>query len=100
MSGFVGLLNFAGGAVDQALLASLTRYLQRRGPDAVREYPEDTWVGGPAGLGHALLRTTHEAAAERQPYSLDGQVWIIADGRIDGRAELLAPLRRICRMWS
>ena len=44
------------------------------------------------GLGHTLLRTTFESESERQPCSLDGQVWITADARIDGRADLIKQL--------
>ena len=39
-----------------------------------------------------MLRTTREAEGERQPFSLDGQVWITADARVDGRADLAAKL--------
>ena len=40
------------------------------------------------GLGHTMLRTTHEAQFERQPASLDGRLCITADARIDCREEL------------
>src|SRR6185369_13725568 len=46
-----------------------------------------------ASLGHTLLRTTEESTHERQPLSLDGKVWIVADARIDARQELIAGLR-------
>ncbi len=39
-----------------------------------------------------MLRTTREAAADRQPASLDGNIWIVADARIDCRDELEAKL--------
>src|SRR5262249_55055141 len=39
-----------------------------------------------------MLRTTWEAETERQPLTLDGKLWLIADARIDGRAELIAEL--------
>jgi asparagine synthase (glutamine-hydrolysing) len=58
-----------------------------RGPDGL-----DLWSQGSVGLGHALLRSTRDTADERQPASLDGRVWITADARIDGRAELLRKL--------
>ena len=47
---------------------------------------------GHIGFGHTLLQTTFESAWERQPCSLDGEVWITADARIDGRADLIAKL--------
>ena len=47
---------------------------------------------GPVGFGHALMRTGPEAAREREPCSINGQLWIIADARIDRRADLKAKL--------
>src|SRR6185436_13558103 len=49
------------------------------------------WMKGSVGLGHALLRTTDDVDPG-QPTSLDGQVWITADARIDGRADLVGEL--------
>jgi asparagine synthase (glutamine-hydrolysing) len=46
------------------------------------------------GLGHALLRTSREARNERQPLSLDGNAWIVADARVDARKDLLTALAR------
>lgn len=78
-----------GAPVDRALLQSLTHFLSFRGPDA-----REVWADGPVGFGHTLLRTTVEALGERQPASLDGQLWITADARIDCRSELEAELER------
>jgi asparagine synthase (glutamine-hydrolysing) len=61
----------------------MTDFLAYRGPDA-----QAVQVEGVAGLGHAMLRTTREAEHERQPATLDGTVWIIADARIDARDRL------------
>ena len=44
-------------------------------------------------MGHALLRTTHEAQTERQPASLEGRYRIVADARLDSREELIAELQ-------
>jgi asparagine synthase (glutamine-hydrolysing) len=73
--------------VNQAMLGELTRFLTYRGPDGC-----ELWSQGGVGLGHAMLRTTWEAAADSQPRSLDGNIWIVADARIDCRAELKAKL--------
>src|SRR5438105_2953662 len=55
---------------------------------------QDIWLEQRIGLGHALLGATPEPGDdEHQPCSLDGRVWIAADARIDGRADLLARLR-------
>jgi len=57
--------------------------LQLRGPDASCH-----WIRDAVGLAHALLATTVESANEHQPCSLDGNIWITADARIDDRATL------------
>ncbi len=83
MSGIVGLVNLDGAPIERDWLLTMTRHMACRGPDA-----QDIWIDGPVGLGHTLLRATDESATEHQPFSLDGQVWITADARIDGRKEL------------
>lgn len=88
MSGIVGLLNLDDVPVDQSLLGSLTTHLGYCGPDR-----QDFRTQGRAGLGHAMLATTFEAAREEQPCSLDGEVWITADARIDDRDQLTGRLR-------
>jgi len=79
--------------MEQALLQSLVDFLSYRGPDS-REF----WMDGSIGLGHAMLRTTHESLGERQPANLDGRFWITADARLDGRAEFIAELERSGRV--
>lgn len=88
MSGFVGILNLDGAPVDPVLLNHMTHYLSFCGPDR-----QETWLKGAVGFGHTLLRTTFEAEHEQQPFTLDGEVWITADARVDGRKELLAQLQ-------
>ena len=88
MSGIVGILNLDGAPADRELLQQMTEFLAYRGPDA-----QEIWTGGAVGLGHAMLRTTRESFADRQPASLDGQVWITADARVDARTELIQKLQ-------
>ena len=88
MSGFVGILNLDGAPVDRAVLERMTRVLAFRGPDA-----QEVVCHGSLGLGHAMLRVTLEAAAEKQPGSLEERLYIAADARIDARAELIAKLK-------
>jgi asparagine synthase (glutamine-hydrolysing) len=78
MSGIVGVLNRDRAPVDRDVLQRMTHAMIRRGPDA-----QHIWVNGSVGLGHAALFTTLEAERENQPTTLDGQVWITADARID-----------------
>jgi asparagine synthase (glutamine-hydrolysing) len=87
MSGIVGMINLDGSPIDRRLLDGMTGFLGFRGPDA-----QTTWIDGPVGFGHALLRTTVEAEREQQPCSLDDEVWITADARVDDRANLIAKL--------
>jgi len=86
MSGIVGIVQ-QSGPVDRKLLTEMTDYLAFRGPDA-----QKTWCDGTVGFGHALLSTSRGAEKELQPASLDGEVWITADARLDARAELIAEL--------
>ena len=89
MSGIVGIYYRDGKPIERERLQSLVDFLAYRGPDS-REY----WIDGSVGLGHAMLRTTHESLDECQPASLDERFWITADARLDARAELLQELKR------
>jgi asparagine synthase (glutamine-hydrolysing) len=73
--------------VDRELLGDLASFLKYRGPDGCEAWSQDC-----VGLAHAMLRTTREAATDRQPATLDGNIWIVADARIDCRTELEAKL--------
>jgi asparagine synthase (glutamine-hydrolysing) len=87
MSGIVGVWNLDGKPVDRTLLKRMTDFMTFRGPDA-----QEIWSHRHVGFGHALLKTTFEAEHERQPYSLDGETWIVADARVDGQDELIDKL--------
>ncbi len=87
MSGFIGILNVDGAPVDRDLMQRLTQSLAFRGPDA-----QSVLCKGAVGLGHTLFRTTWESAHERQPLTLDQQVWIVADARVDAREDLVRDL--------
>lgn len=87
MSGIVGILNTDGAPVDGRLLRRMTGFMASCGPDR-----QELWADDNVGFGHAMLRTTRESQSERQPLSLDGCLWITADARIDGRADLVRKL--------
>src|SRR5690349_7042339 len=87
MSGIVGILNRDHAPVERDLLLQMSRLMASQGPDT-----QEVWLDGAAGLGHALLRATRESIHEQQPCSLDSEVWISADARIDARAELIGKL--------
>lgn len=88
MSGIISLVNLNNQPVSQSLLHRMTDYMEFRGPDA-----RQTWHKDSVGLGHTLLRTTSEQERERQPFTLDERVWIVADVRLDGRKELVVALQ-------
>jgi asparagine synthase (glutamine-hydrolysing) len=86
VSGIAGIVLSAGRSVDERLLRRMTTAMAYRGPDG-----QQTWIAGSVGFAHALLRTGDIASAA-QPATLDGDVWITADARIDGRADLVRKL--------
>jgi asparagine synthase (glutamine-hydrolysing) len=92
MSGICGIVQTDGAAVDRPLLLKMTSFMTFRGPDA-----QEVWSEGRVGFGHTLLRSTAESIRERQPASLDGRIWITADARIDGQAELKKKLSALGR---
>lgn len=87
MSGIVGIINLDGEPIEPHLLGRMTDYMTFRGPD-----DRQIWIDGHVGFGHTMLRTTWEAEYERQPFTLDRQVWIVADARIDDRDTLAEKL--------
>jgi asparagine synthase (glutamine-hydrolysing) len=87
MSGIVGIVNLDGAPVDRDLLERMTDHVVFRGPDA-----RESWSHCNTGLGHTMLCTTWEAETESQPLTLDGEVWLTADARIDARQELVRKL--------
>jgi asparagine synthase (glutamine-hydrolysing) len=86
MSGFVGIVNLDGAPVDSGLLADMTASMAFRGPDAC-----EIRMDGAMGFGHCLLRTC-ASENNRQPFSLDGRVWIAADASLDARVDLCRDL--------
>jgi asparagine synthase (glutamine-hydrolysing) len=88
VSGIVGVVHFDGAPLDRHLLRQMADFMAFRGPDA-----QEIWIDGSVGFGHALLKTTDDSERERQPFTLDGRVCIVADARVDARSELIAKLK-------
>ena len=88
MSGFAGILHLDQAPVERRLLQRLTDFQAFRGPDG-----QQVWLDDDVGFGHTLFRTTEESQHEQQPFSLDGEIWIVADARVDARLDLIAKLR-------
>ena len=89
MSGFAGVIQLDGAPADARLVETMTRLAERHGGDAFNVHCQKEFA-----FGHSLLRTTPESAAETQPFSMDGNIWILGDVRIDAREELAADLKK------
>lgn len=88
MSGIAGLIELDGKPVESLCLVRMLATLRRRGPDR-----EAIHCHGNAGFAHALLATTPEANAERQPWVHPGSgCVVVADSRLDDRPRLLSEL--------
>jgi len=90
VSGIVGIVNLDRAPVDRRLLTRMTEFLAFRGPDA-----SSVMIDGAIGFGHTLFKTTYESEQERQPLTLNGNIWIVAHARIDARQDLIAKLKSL-----
>ncbi|MGH8883821.1 MAG: asparagine synthase-related protein [Egibacteraceae bacterium] len=79
-----GLVEFGAGRVDAATLSRLVKAAAHRAADAV-----GTWVDGGVGLAHLGLVATPESVGERQPLVDGDSLVLVADARVDNRAELV-----------
>lgn len=87
MSGIAGIIRF-DGTVAPAEIEAMLLPMARRGPDR-----RQTLCHGKAGFGQALLATTAEAVAERQPWMhSDSGCIVVSDSRLDNRPELVRAL--------
>ena len=78
MSGICGIVRFGGDPRGLSEIARMTRAMSYRGPDGIAHWRDDK-----VALGHCLLRTTDEAAEERQPLLNDeGNIVIVIDGTL------------------
>ena len=82
MSGIAGILNLDGAPIDVDLLSRMTNFMSFRGPDA-----QDTWIDGNVGFGHAVLCTTRAEDNGTHAFTVDGNLWLVADARIDGERD-------------
>jgi asparagine synthase (glutamine-hydrolysing) len=88
MSAICGILSFNGVTVRDADLDRQINTMTRRGPDRRK-----IWCAGPVGLGHALMRVTHEDAFDDQPLvDRAAGLTLVADLRLDNREELAGAL--------
>lgn len=87
MSGFVSVWHTDGKLVNPVTFKSLVQNIKHRGSDK-----QTQWVEKEVGLGHALFKTTLESEFENQPATLDKNIWIVCNARIDGRVALVSKL--------
>jgi asparagine synthase (glutamine-hydrolysing) len=87
MSGFVVVANVNGAPIDPTLMRRMTDALLFRGPDS-----NQIWIGEGIGFGHALFQIEDEPPIVRQPCSIDGEIWITGDIRVDAREDLIRAL--------
>lgn len=89
MSGIFGLFQRDGRSVDRYVLQPALDAQAHRGPDDAGE-----WSGEHVFFAHQMLHTTPESLEETQPVTrADDQFVLIADARIDNRADLIRALR-------
>jgi asparagine synthase (glutamine-hydrolysing) len=86
MSGIAGAVRLDGARAAAGDIAAMIEILRHRGGDG-----HAVWSDGIAAFGHAMLHTTAESRHEPQPL-VDAQLAIVADVRLDNRAELLSLL--------
>jgi len=88
MSGIAGLVRLDGAPVAPGQLQAMLAPMRRRGPDHQAWLCQDK-----AGFGQALLATTPEALAERQPWvHPNSGCMVVSDSRLDHRPQLLREL--------
>jgi asparagine synthase (glutamine-hydrolysing) len=83
MSGIAGYVNWGDSRREDGALEPMLAAAPHRGRDGSGE-----WRAPGVALGHLALWTTPESVQERQPV-VDGEVVLVADARIDNRADLL-----------
>lgn len=87
MSGIAGVVHLDGAPATRTELDAMAERMVRRGPDR-----QAVLAAGSAGFVHALLATTPESACEVQPWQAPDGCIVVADSRLDNRAELLRAL--------
>jgi asparagine synthase (glutamine-hydrolysing) len=88
MSGFAGIIRLNGRPVSESTARTLRAAIAHRGADG-----GGVWRDGAEVLVQATLHTTPESAIEAMPHTDDtGELVIVADVRLDNRAELIRAL--------
>ncbi|HWZ98162.1 MAG TPA: asparagine synthase-related protein [Candidatus Dormibacteraeota bacterium] len=93
MSGYAGIVRIGEGerqkAEDALCVGKMARAITFRGPDA-----QMVWERPGVHFCFSFLKTGPAPQIGKQPCSLDGQVWLLGDVRLDGREELIRQLEQ------
>src|SRR5215467_4619032 len=88
MSGFAGLIRLgsdeATTAEDVWSVEQMALSIKFRGPDA-----QNVWSRPNVHFCFSFLKTGPAPQCASQPCSLDGQIWLLGDVRLDGRDDLV-----------
>lgn len=87
MSGFIFIINQDNEPINELSLNKIVDSIKSKGEDR-----KSIHIDNNVGLGHTLFKTTFESEYDRQPLSLDENIWIVSSGRIDGRNDLVRRL--------
>ena len=88
MSAIFGLIHLDGRPIEVEALQPALEVLTHRGPDGQGRWQESSVL-----LAHWMRHTTPESVHEQQPLvAPEGDLVLVADARIDNRAELLSVL--------
>ena len=88
MSAIAGIFNIHGKPADPCLIESMIDAVPHRGQDW-RGY----WSSNNIAMASRVMRTTPESLFEDQPISnADATLWIVYDGRVDNREDLISQL--------
>lgn len=89
MSGIAAILTTENSTLNEQLIVDMTSMMARQGP-RYQQY----WYDNKVALAHTLLSTTVESENESQPSTLDRDIWISADARIDAREDLINKIKQ------
>lgn len=89
MSGIAAILSNESSTLNEPLIVDMASMMARQGP-RYQQY----WYDNKIALAHTLLSTTVESENESQPSTLDRDIWISADARIDAREDLISKIKQ------
>jgi asparagine synthase (glutamine-hydrolysing) len=87
MAGFAVVVRRSGEPVPPVIVDAMRRSLQHRAPDGIDVRTRDN-----VAVIFGRLHATPEACFECQPHECGDGTWLVADARIDNRAELMERL--------